>query len=388
MASVLIISFSDLGRDPRVDRQISFLHPEHQIIAAGIGPPTYPDVEFIDLTPPVAGPKLSALARRGSSLALILGHQYDSVYWRHPANRFAFERVSNSGADLIVANDLPALPLACRVAAGAPVIFDAHEFAVDEFGHAAWWRAVMAPYVDGLLRTYLPQISGMMTVGPGIARLYADRYGVEPVVVTNAPPLKDLSPTPTATPIRMIHHGAAQPERQLELMIDAVDLLDDRFELDLMLLPTDRAYFSRLKRLVDARSSVRMVDAVSQREIVERCHEYDIGVFLLPARSDNQLYVLPNKLFEFIQARLAIAIGPSPEMARIVREHECGIVANDFTAPALADALRPLSCHEISRYKGGADRAAGELNAERNREIVVKLVDDAVTSRGSAVRRR
>ena len=121
-------------------------------------------------------------------------------------------------------------------------------------------------------------------------------------------PLKDLSPTPTATPIRMIHHGAAQPERQLELMIDAVDLLDDRFELDLMLLPTDRAYFSRLKRLVDARSSVRMVDAVSQREIVERCHEYDIGVFLLPARSDNQLYVLPNKLFEFIQARLAIAM--------------------------------------------------------------------------------
>lgn len=378
MSSILIISFSDLGRDPRVARQISFLRPSHEIVTAGLGPPTEPDAKFVDLAPPANGPKGSALLRRLSSLALLAGHRYDSVYWRNRGNQLASERLRTYRADVVIANDLAALPLACRAAVGAPVIFDAHEFAADEFSHAAWWRTVMAPYADALLRSCLPQTAGMMTVSTGIAQLYADRYGVDPVVVTNAPPLAELRPTATGAPIRMIHHGGAQPERQLELMIEAVDLLDDRFELDLMLLPTDRRYYARLKRLASARSRVRMVEPVPPSQIVQSCHAYDVGVFLLPARSNNQLYVLPNKLFEFIQARLAIAIGPSPEMARIVHDHDCGVVANDFTPQALAEALMDLTPDHISMYKRHSDLAAHELNAERNRETVVKLVDGAL----------
>jgi len=41
------------------------------------------------------------------------------------------------------------------------------------------------------------------------------------------------------------------------------------------------------------------------------------------------LHALSDKLFEFIQACLADAIGPSPEMARIIHEDSCGIVADD-----------------------------------------------------------
>jgi hypothetical protein len=33
---------------------------------------------------------------------------------------------------------------------------------------------------------------------------------------------------------------------------------------------------------------------------------------------------------EFIQARLAVAVDPSPEMARLVQRYGCGVVAPDF----------------------------------------------------------
>ena len=53
-------------------------------------------------------------------------------------------------------------------------------------------------------------------------------------------------------------------------------------------------------------------------EIVDTIAEYDIGLFILSPINFNYYHALPNKLFEFIQARLAIAVSPSPEMARIV----------------------------------------------------------------------
>ena len=74
---------------------------------------------------------------------------------------------------------------------------------------------------------------------------------------------------------------------------------------------------------------------------------------------------LPNKFFEFIQARLAIAIVPSPEMARLTREFDCGVVAEDFSSLSLARALTGLTAQGIDWMKRGADRAARMHNAER-----------------------
>jgi hypothetical protein len=377
VSRVLVISLSDLARDPRVDRQIGFLRPGYEIVAAGLGPPAESDVEFIDLRPPPT-PKPRGLVRKARSLAGLAARRSESVYWRHPLNRLGLGRLAGHGADLLIANDLSALPLACRVAAGAPVIFDAHELYTEEHADRAWWRAIMSPYADALLRRYLPQTAGMMTVAPGIAERYARRYGVEPVVVTNAPAAANLAPTPVDKPIRLIHHGAADPQRRLELMIEMVDLLDDRFELSLMLVPADSRYFARLERLAASRPKVRLVAPRAPRDIIVGCNAHDVGVYLLPPGNDNLRYALPNKLFEFLQARLAIAIGPSPEMARVVREHGCGVVADDFTPAALADCLRDLTPERIWELKQHADRAAVVLCAERNSDLVLKLVRDAL----------
>ncbi len=204
-------------------------------------------------------------------------------------------------------------------------------------------------------------------------------------MLTNAPPQSALEPSPVDRPIRLIHHGIAAAERQLELMIEAMDLLDDRFTLDLMLVPSQPRYMARLDRLIAARPRIRLLEPVPQRSIVECCNAYDAGVFVLPPRNGNQLHVLPNKLFEFIQARLAVVVGPSPEMARIVREHDCGVVADDFTAPSLARALSGLTPERLMAYKLGAAAAAELLNAERNRGVLLELVAQALGSSTAAL---
>lgn len=383
MSRVLVISFSDLARDPRVDRQISFLAGQHEVVTAGLAPPSQ-DLEFVDLSPP-RGSGIDEVARKARSLngiarslALRLLGQHQRAYWRHPLNRLAAGRLADTTADLVIANDLSALPLAIRVADGAPVIFDAHELSTEEHAQIRWWRMFVAPHADALLRDSLPRTAGMMTVSSGIASAYAERYGVAPLVVTNAPPQSGLEPSRVDPPIRLIHHGIAVAERRLELMIEAMDMLDDRFTLDLMLVPSQPRYMSRLQRLAAVRPRVRVLDPIPQRSIVGWCNDYDMGVFVLPPHNGNQLHVLPNKLFEFIQARLAVVVGPSPEMARVVREHDCGLVTHDFTPQSLADALSSLTPANVAAYKRHADRAAARLNAEQNRAAVLTLVADAL----------
>lgn len=377
MSRILIISFSDLSTDPRLDRQITALADHHEVIAAGLGPPV-PDVEFIDLGSPER-PVAAEFGRRAVSFALMVSRQHaDRVYWRDQTNRSAVRQLISASPDLVIANDLSALPIAFSVAGSSPVVFDAHELATAEHAEQAWWRLVVAPYLDSLLRSYLPRVSAMMTVSAGIAEIYQSRYGIEPTVVTNAPPRASLQPTASGPKVRMIHHGVAFRERKLELMVDAVTRLDDRFQLDLMLVPGHQRYDHRLRRMVRRSSRVRLIDPVPQREVVSRCNRYDVGVAFFPPSNDNLRYVLPNKLFEFVQARLAVVVGPSPEMARVVRRYECGLVASEFSAAALANALRSLTPERIQTLKARADEAADDLNAERNSAVLLALVERAL----------
>ena len=150
-----------------------------------------------------------------------------------------------------------------------------------------------------------------------------------------------------------------------------------------MLMRGSPRYYARLERMIAARPRLNLIEPVGQREIARYCNSYDVGVYLLPPRNENLLRALPNKIFEFIQARLALAIGPSPEMARVVRDWDCGVVAEDFTAQALAAVINSLTPERVTSFKARAHAAAAELNSERNGEILLELVEQVLTSRGT-----
>ena len=104
-------------------------------------------------------------------------------------------------------------------------------------------------------------------------------------------------------------------------------------------------------------------------------NRYDIGVFLIPPINFNYANTLPNKLFDFIQARLGIAIGPTPEMASIVQHYSNGVVSHNFHPVSLAKSLNSLKHEDVIRFKSNSIRAATELNAEKNEIILNELIN-------------
>jgi hypothetical protein len=110
-------------------------------------------------------------------------------------------------------------------------------------------------------------------------------------------------------------------------------------------------------------------------------NEYDLGVFLFPIKTLSQLHHLPNKFFDFVQARIGLVFAPAPETDAYIREHGLGIITSGTTADALVDALQDLTADDVNAYKAAVDRAARSLSNESDtayqHALVSGLLGDA-----------
>jgi len=364
---VLVLTFSPFHLDPRVRRQVESLPTDYDITVAGFGRSPEPGVQFV----PIDGMPRRTLPQKLMTAARLALRRFEHCYWHQSAVRRALAQLSGKRFDLVLANDIDTLPVALHLAQGAPVILDAHEYAPREFENDLIWRLLVYPYRDYLCRRYLNACAAMFTVCEGIGQEYNRVYGVTPMIVLNAPHRQELPPSPTSPDrVRLIHHGVALPSRQIDCMIDLFDHLDERFILDLMLVPGQSGYLEKLRHKASRHPRIRFREPVPMPEICKETNAYDLGLFLLPPANFNYKHALPNKFFEFVQARLGIAIGPSLEMARLVEKHGLGVVAASFKPRALAVRLNALTAADITRFKQASDRAAGELCFEQSAQVL------------------
>ncbi len=383
---ILVLSFSHLARDPRVWRQVRFLQPRYRVACAGFGPPPWPGVEHIPLEPGSGRPGPAQRLRR---LAALKARRFERVYWSQPLVKTAWERLAGREFDLILANDIDAAPLAVRLAeeSGAKVFVDAHEYKPRQKENQFRFRFFKAAYWDYLCRAYLPRVDAMTTVCRSLADEYERRYRIPCRVVTNAVFYEDLEPSPVGPErIRLVHHGAPSRARKLENMLALLDRLDDRFTLELMLTRSDPANLARLQRLAARRERVVMRPPAPMPDIAKAIHECDLGLILYKPVSFNLRYCLPNKFFEFVQARLGVALWPLPEMTRLAERYGFAAAAPAFSLQAMADALNALSADDVRRLKQRAHEAAAELCAERESETFLDIVRGLVGPGDAPVR--
>lgn len=380
MKKVLVISFSDLNHDARVSRQIDFIKDQYSVTAACYQGKINSGYEIA----PIQKTNFTLSHKIFSSLFL-LTHLFEKAYTLLYHVKPIIEILKSSKFDLIIANDVESLPLAFSLKGTAKIIFDAHEYAPRHFEDRLMWRIFFQSFNIYLCKKYIPSVDGMTTVGKGLANEYHKSFGVLPEIITNATWYKKTSPTiGESNKIKMIHHGGSTPSRKLELMIEMMKHLDERFTLDLMLIVPQLAsaktsgYIDYLKNLAEGDSRIRFLPPLKSEELVAYLNQYDIGVFLLPPINFNYANTLPNKLFDFIQARLAIAIGPTPEMAEIVNEYDIGVVSEDFTPEKLAKKLREISPDLLKKFKSNTQRAAEELSAEKNKEQLTQLIEKII----------
>jgi hypothetical protein len=372
--SLLILSFSDIRGDARVLKQVREFTSDYDVTTCGYG--EAPDGVVEHLRIPSDAPSW-----RFDRVALVL-RRFERAYRGNRAVVEAERLLGGRVFDVVLANDLDTVPLAIGLHPRGGVHADLHEYTPRQRYEDLRWRVFFAPLMAWLVRTYVRRADSVTTVGEGVAAEYERVFGVRAGVATNAAPYVESAPTPVGEPIRLVHSGAGLRNRNITLMLDAVDRVARPVTLDLYLTENDPGLIAELRDRQSDR--VRLHAPVPYSELIRTLSEYDVGVFVLPPINFNYRWALPNKLFDFVQARLGIIVGPSPEMARVVERHELGAVASGFSADDLAREIEALTPERVAEWKAASDRAAVELSSETQVRVWRDAVDALAARAASA----
>lgn len=278
--------------------------------------------------------------------------------------------------DLIIVENLELLPFAFAIKGKGRILFDAREYYPDEIGNNLWFKLFDRRRKVQLCKEYLKRCDQVITVSEGLSKTYEQNFSIKPLVIRSFPYYHDKRPSAVCkNKIKMVYHGNANEDRKIDNLIKVVDKLDGRFFLDLVLVGHVRN-INRIKELAANSNRVFIKEPVIYEHIIPMLNKYDIGLIYYEPNSINLKYCLPNKFFEYVQARLMLAIGPSPDMSKIVKRYNIGVIAEDFTIEAMAQALRGLSYQAVLEKKEKSDIAAKDLCFEKEGVTFSRIILD------------
>lgn len=373
MKRICILSFSKIIWDSRVLREINMARNHFDVDVIGYGDWTPPDgVNYFQVKP--------SYYRFWQKIpAMLLGRLFplfwDRYFWLKKEYRQAEEIIICTKPDLIHGNDFDGLPVAVRAAGKMKkkpkVIFDAHEYSLDQGSEGGLIRWLMRPYREYILRKYHAGADESLNVSEDRVELYKRHFDWDFKIILNAPDyveceFKQVDPDH----INLVHHGGAHSGRFLEDFIDMVPLLDRRFVLNFVLVSFSASYTAYIKNRAEKVAPGRIVfwDPIPPAQLVKGISRFDIGLPGMRASSLNNLYGIPNKFYECLNAGLAMAISPLPTMQKLIETNQLGIVASGQSPDEMAFALNSLTSAQINRYKQNSLKLARTMNSSTEKE--------------------
>jgi glycosyltransferase involved in cell wall biosynthesis len=281
-------------------------------------------------------------------------------------------------ADVILCRDLPLVVPAILVGRhlGIPVVVDMAENYVAML-RSRWEAGRMRPS-DVLVRNptlaslverwVLPRVDHVLVVVEEAgARLVARGLAPERVtVVSNTPPLarvveSRVPPKGAGDDLQLVYLGLMEEPRGVRFLLDAAALLARRgvgFRLALYgdgrELPDFRAH-ARALGLTDRQADFR--GHVPNAQALAALPGADIGV--IPHFADESWHTtVPNKLFDYMAAGLAVVTSDARPAARIIGATGAGLMYRHPDAAELAAAIERLADPDLRRACGERGRAA------------------------------
>jgi glycosyltransferase involved in cell wall biosynthesis len=311
--------------------------------------------------------------------------------------------------DVVHAHDVFSIGVGARAVARARLagrriafVYDAHEYVPGLPKHTS--RAPRyAAAIESLEREYVRDADRIVTVSPVIAEAIKAHYGLDrvPAVVLNAPvtgaasgvvdssapSVRSAAGLDRGVPL-LVYSGGLKRVRGIDIAVQAMEYLP-AVHLAIVCVPHSRVTLaSELRAEAERRGvadRVHFLDPVPADEVVAFLASADVGVHPLLGGFPNHEMALPNKLFEYLHAGLAIVVTDLKELGRFVRGHGLGETFRSGDPADLAANVEKVLAN-LQHYRRAASdpELRTEYSWEHQAEELVAVYDDLLSTYGAA----
>lgn len=390
----LLICYTNLAGDPRVVKHYEALKDTYEVITAGVSP-LGSEAHFIQIREinfwdnlskavdkkPLLKTLFYPIIRGANFLRFkVFNRFYFLRYW--DIKRISdYIRIKSKGDfDLIVGNDINTLPLIVTLSGvNTKIVYDAHEYHAEEYGERPFWVKYNRPLVQYLYSRYINKVGICITVGENIAKRYEADYHKNFEIIYNAPPYSQVKFSKVnPADIKLVYSGMFGLNRNVDQVIKAMDFLPSNYTLHLLITNVTED-LHRMINKSGAGKRIKLHKAVALTDVAEYLSQFDLGVHLMASVNFNNDNALPNKYFQYVQARLVTVFGPLKEIELFTKSNGTGVICKGYTAVDLADTIKQLSPEDINRIKENNNRNA-ELFCEQNEVLKLKKIYEQISN--------
>lgn len=276
--------------------------------------------------------------------------------------------------DVLLANDLDSLTanfVASKIR-NKPLVYDSHEYFTE------MPELINRPKVQRIWKwlesRMLPKIKLAYTVCNSIAKIYSKEYRNEFKVVRNVPVKSKMQLIGNLKDTKkvVLYQGAVNIGRGLEQAILAMKFIDGAK----LIIAGDGDIKNRLENLVKKehlQNKVEFKGRLAIDELNKLTPKANLGLSIEEDLGLNYRFALPNKLFDYIQARVPVLVTDLPEMTAIVNQYKVGDVTASLDPNILAEKIESALFNSKKQevWQKNLEVAAKELIWE-NEEKVLK----------------
>lgn len=282
--------------------------------------------------------------------------------------------------DILLSNDLDTLlpNFLIHKLFKKKLVYDSHELFTEVP------ELVDRPFVKnfwlGIERIILPKLKNCITVSNSISEYYNLKYNTKFHVIRNFP-LKLKNTQSSSFPFKTNNHkvilyqGALNKGRGLELMIETMQYINNAI---FVLIGNGDLEIELKKKVVNLNldEKIKFISKITPTELQKLTPLADLGLSIEEDLGLNYKYALPNKLFDYIQAKVPVLASDLPEMKTIVLNYNIGEVIKDRKPKKLVNQIQNILQKNKTFYSSNLQKAAKELVWDNEEKKLKQLFEN------------
>lgn len=361
---IIVSVISDVVTDQRVQKECNTLHKiGYDVLVIG----RKSENKFLLNTFPYKVIRVRNLFKRGPLMYLFFNFQ---LFWY-----LLFKK-----CDILWANDLDTLlpNFIISKLKGCKLIYDSHEYFTQSV-----YKKTSRKIWESLERVLFPRLKNVITVNNSIKEVYEKKYKIPVTVIRNVPykflrnEVDNYTRLDAAKKILVMQGIGINENRGAEEAVLTMQFLPDEFNLYFIGSGTIITKLKQMVRDLKLIQKVKFIDVLPYNEMMMHTRDCFLGlIFEKISVSDEHLFALPNKFFDYIKAGVPVLSSKAVEIKSIIEQYDIGDFIDSFDPIEISKKIIDISENKnlYNTWKNNTAIAAAELNWENEEKILIEFM--------------